>query len=129
MHVQINNDSNVPIFQQIVDQVKGAVARGACRPGEAIPSVRQMAAATLVNPNTVFKAYRDLERDEVIVTRRGLGAFVAKSAPKRCLEDRRGAIRTKLHETLQEALQAGIDAEELIEALRLMRDEHDSKRG
>ena len=113
MRIHINGDSSVPVFQQIVDQVKAAVARGACQAGEMIPSVRQMAAQALVNPNTVAKAFRELERDGVIASRRGVGLVVTADAVDHCRQDRRRAIRGQLAETVLEARRAGISAEEL----------------
>ena len=113
MRVHINGDSSVPVFQQIVDQVKAAVARGACLSGEMIPSVRQMAAQALVNPNTVAKAYRELEREGIVSTQRGLGVVVSEDARRQCEHDRRQAMRESLTATVLEAQRAGISGEEL----------------
>ena len=113
MLIHVDGQSNTPVFLQIVGQVKAAVARGACRPGEAIPSVRQMASQALVNPNTVAKAYRELDREGIIATRRGLGVFVAESAPENCQEERRTALRTRLTEVVAEAKRAGVPVAEL----------------
>ncbi|MBT3380178.1 MAG: GntR family transcriptional regulator [Lentisphaerae bacterium] len=114
---RIDANSDVPVFQQIVDGVKSAIARGACRPGEAIPSVRGMAAEVLVNPNTVAKAYRDLEREGVIQTQRGKGLFVSPDAPELCREDRRNTVLRKLNALIAEAQAAGIPASELAKAI------------
>ena len=72
MNIRVDPSLSVPVFQQIVDEVKSVIARGACAPGEMIPSVRQMAAQALINPNTVARAYRDLEREGIVTTRRVL---------------------------------------------------------
>jgi len=114
---RIDANSDVPVFQQIVDGVKSAIARGAYRPGEAIPSVRGMAAEVLVNPNTVAKAYRDLEREGVIESHRGTGLFVADGAPELCREDRRATVFRKLSALIAEARQAGIPPSELAMAI------------
>jgi len=114
---RIDANSDVPVFQQIVDGVKSAIARGAYRPDEAIPSVRRMAAEVLVNPNTVAKAYRDLEREGVIQTQRGKGLFVSPDAPDLCREDRRNTIFRKLDALVAEAQAAGIPASELAKAI------------
>jgi GntR family transcriptional regulator len=71
----------VPIFQQIVDRLTAAVAAGVYKPGELVPSVRQQALHLLVNPNTVQRAYEHLEREGVLVSRRGSGMAVADGAP------------------------------------------------
>lgn len=69
--------SGVPIYLQIVEQVKRSVALGVLAPGEQLPTVKQLATDLVVNPNTIARAYRELERDEVIETMPGRGSFVA----------------------------------------------------
>jgi len=115
--IRVDPSSSVPVFQQIVDEVKSAIARGACASGEMIPSVRQMASDALVNPNTVAKAYRELEWEKILYTRRGLGVFVSDGAAKKCRNGRREDIRGKLENIAAEAGRAGIGAEELRDAL------------
>lgn len=68
--------SGVPIYQQIVEQVKRSTALGVLQPGEQLPTVKQLAVDLTINPNTVARAYRDLERDGVIETAPGRGSFV-----------------------------------------------------
>jgi GntR family transcriptional regulator len=77
--------SGVPIYLQLIEQVKHAVATGALRPGEQLPGIRRLAEELVMNANTVAKAYRELEHDGVIEVRHGAGAFVARGAtsPKR----------------------------------------------
>ncbi|MEK6799708.1 MAG: GntR family transcriptional regulator [Planctomycetota bacterium] len=70
-------DSPVPVYEQITEHLSALVASGAYRPGEAIPSIRTLAARLVVNPNTVQRTFQELERLGVIEMRRGLGAFVA----------------------------------------------------
>jgi len=94
--MKIDADNPVPIFQQIVDRLTSAVAAGVYKPGELVPSVRQQALHLLVNPNTVQRAYEHLEREGVLVSRRGSGMAVADGAPElaaaRSLEGVRGAF-------------------------------------
>ncbi|MBV8331732.1 MAG: GntR family transcriptional regulator [Candidatus Eremiobacteraeota bacterium] len=78
----IDDISPVPVYAQLTEQLLAAVARGAIRRGEQLPSVRDVAAALGINPNTVNRAYVELEREGVLETRRGRGTFVA-SAPAR----------------------------------------------
>jgi GntR family transcriptional regulator len=80
--MRIDTDNPVPIFQQIVGRLSAAVAAGVHKPGELVPSVRQMAVNLRVNPNTVQRAYEQLERDGILVSRRGSGMAVADDAPK-----------------------------------------------
>jgi len=115
MILRIDPDASVPIFEQIVLQVKYAVARGAYRAGDQLPSVRQLAVDALVNPNTVAKAYRELEREGVVRTRRGLGIFVAEGAEALCTRDGRSVIDGRLRNVVTEAADAGIPAEEIRE--------------
>lgn len=77
MWLHIDPSSGTPIYRQIVDQVRQAVASGVLRPGDRLPSVREMAVELAVNPNTIAKAYQELERDGVIDTPRGKGSYVA----------------------------------------------------
>lgn len=81
MWLHIDPSSGTPIYRQIVDQVRQAVASGVLRAGERLPSVREMAVDLAVNPNTIAKAYQELERDGVIATPRGKGSFVADKPP------------------------------------------------
>jgi GntR family transcriptional regulator len=75
--MRIESNGTIPIFQQIVDGVRAAVAAGVYRPGDLIPSVRAQAVASLVNPNTVQRAYEQLEREGLIASRKGTGMVVA----------------------------------------------------
>jgi GntR family transcriptional regulator len=77
--VSIDPNSPVPVYLQIADHIRGAVAAGVYRPGEAIPSVRVLALDLTVNPNTVQRAFEELEREGLIEVRKGLGMFVAKN--------------------------------------------------
>jgi GntR family transcriptional regulator len=75
-----NPSSGVPIYLQLMERVKHAVETGALRPGEQLPGIRPLAEELVINPNTVAKAYRELEHDGVIELRHGAGAFVAANA-------------------------------------------------
>jgi GntR family transcriptional regulator len=74
-----NPSSGVPVYLQLIEQVKHAIDVGALRPGEQLPAIRKVAEDLVINPNTVAKAYRDLEHDGVIELRQGAGAFVAQN--------------------------------------------------
>jgi len=113
MMIRVDPSSNVPVFQQVVNEVKSAIARGAIMPGEVIPSVRQMAADTLLNPNTVAKAYRELEREGIVYTRRGLGIFVAERAGPLTRTDRREELNDRIRKLIAEARRAGMTTQEI----------------
>jgi GntR family transcriptional regulator len=74
-----NPSSGVPVYLQLMEQVKHAIETGALRPGEQLPATRKVAEDLVMNPNTVAKAYRELEHEGVIELRKGLGAFVAEN--------------------------------------------------
>jgi GntR family transcriptional regulator len=87
-----NPSTGVPIYLQLMEQVKHAIETGALRPGEQLPGIRPLAEELVVNPNTVARAYRELEHEGVIELRPGAGAFVSASArPKRLTDRLRGA--------------------------------------
>jgi len=83
-----NPSSGVPIYLQIMEQVKHAIETGALRPGEQLPGIRPLAEELVVNPNTVAKAYRELEHEGVVELRQGAGAFVSDKAPTKKDADR-----------------------------------------
>src|SRR6266481_6453950 len=74
--------SGVPVYRQIIDQLLGAIATGALRPGSRLPTVRQLAVDLEINPNTVVRAYRELEIREVLTTQQGTGTFVTEKELK-----------------------------------------------
>jgi GntR family transcriptional regulator len=92
--VSIDPNSHVPIYQQIVEHVRRSVAAGAYRPGEPIPSLRQMALDLVVNPNTVQRAYEQLERDGLIEARKGRGMFVTNNGVASALSSSAAAVRS-----------------------------------
>lgn len=82
MIITIDEQNPVPIFQQIIRQVKMRVVSGELGAGSSIPSIRELAVRLSVNPNTVGKAFRELEREGIIVMKRGVGAFVTETPPE-----------------------------------------------
>ena len=82
MSFQLDTKSGVPIYRQIIEQVKYTIARGELEPGDRLPTVRQLAVDLSVNPNTVVRAYRELEIAGVLDTQQGSGTFVGKERPE-----------------------------------------------
>jgi GntR family transcriptional regulator len=78
MNLRINFSSGVPIYLQLMEQIKHAVETGAIRAGEQLPTIRKIAEELTMNPNTVARAYRELEREGIVEVRHGLGVFVAR---------------------------------------------------
>jgi GntR family transcriptional regulator len=100
--MRIEPNSPVPVFQQIADGIRSAVAAGVFRAGDMVPSVRAQALNLLVNPNTVQRAYEQLEREGLLVSRRGMGMAVA--------EDSRLAAQNGVETSIRAAMSQGISA-------------------
>ena len=118
MTIRLRPDSTAAIYEQIAGQIVFAVAGGDLAPGDLIPSVRDLAVQLTVNPNTVTRAFQELERLGVIEPRRGLGMAVSAGAPKVCRDRRRELIRDRVRETVREAVSAGLsppDVHKLID--------------
>jgi GntR family transcriptional regulator len=101
--------------EQIASALRLAIASGALAPGERLPSVRQLAIDVLVNPNTVGKVWRDLERDGVLESRPGDGVFVAAGAPALCRAACRRELRLRLDAWIRDARRAGLEPDEIAE--------------
>lgn len=117
MFLQIDPSDGLPIYDQIVRQVKFAVARKAICPGERVPSVRELARDLAINPNTVARAYQQLQADGVLTSVRGMGLEVAEGAVAPCLDERRKLIEARVRQTLVEAQHSGLGNEELRQLL------------
>jgi GntR family transcriptional regulator len=113
MFFDIHHDSPIPIYEQIVSQVIFGIASGSLEVGTLLPSVRELAPLILVHPNTVARAYQDLERMGVVVVRRGKGMEVTPEAPERCREERREIVRGRIREALREAASSALSPEEV----------------
>ena len=113
MLLQIHPDSPVPIYEQIVNQVVFAVASGALEPGTMIPSVRELGPQLLVHPNTVARAFQELERLQVLSARRGRGMEVTAEAPAVCRAQRQEIVRGRIREALREAVSSALSPEEI----------------
>jgi len=113
MIITVDASNGLAIYDQIVRQIKFAVASDVLLPGELIPSVREMAKQTAVNPNTVSRAYRELQAEGILEVVRGTGLQVTTNAVKQCREDRQGLIQERLREVLKEAQQSQLDVEDI----------------
>jgi len=118
MRIHVSPSDGTPIYLQIVNQVKYAVASGRLAPGEQLPPVRRLAEQLLVNPNTVARAYRELESAGVVVARHGAGVFLAEHAPSLGKRERQRILFDRADLLLAEARHLGVDVEELIELIR-----------
>ena len=112
MLLRPNPASGVPIYLQLMEQVKHGIETGALRPGEQLPAIRPLAEELVVNPNTVAKAYRELEHEGVIELRQGAGAFVSATARPRRAEAIRAA-QAIVAAAIDKLRQRGIEDDEI----------------
>ena len=113
MEFRIEAAGRQPIYRQIVQQVREAVARGRLMPEERLPSVRELSRALVVNPNTVARAYSELEHDGILNTRQGLGVFVAAPKNELTKKARKERLTDLLDRFLTEAVCLGFSADEV----------------
>lgn len=118
MFLHLNPESGVPVYLQIQAQLKQAVAAGALQPGDALPSVRKLAAEMRINPNTVARAYRELERDNVIQTTPGAGTFVANGVPGLLKSEKVRRLRPHARQVAVEGSQMRLSPEEILALVR-----------
>src|SRR6516162_3137336 len=110
--------SGVPIYRQIIDRVTGNIAAGVLRSGEQLPTVRQLAVDLSVNPNTVIRAYRELEIRGILETQQGTGTFISSEKTRPDDGDRQRKLAQLVGECVARAGSAGFTLEEFIAALR-----------
>jgi len=108
-----NPSLGVPIYLQLMEQVKHAVETGALRPGDQLPGMRPLAEQLVINPNTVAKAYRELEHEGVIELRHGAGAFVSASAKARPRTDKLRAGQAVVAIAIGKLQSAGLTEDEI----------------
>ena len=113
MFFTIDPTGGLAIYDQVVRQVKFAVAGDVVKEGELVPSVRELARELTINPNTVARAYRQLQADQVLESVRGTGLAVSAGAGPRCRTERVKLIRDRLRRVLAEARQSMLDGKEL----------------
>jgi GntR family transcriptional regulator len=108
-----NPSSGVPIYLQLMEQVKHSIETGALRPGEQLPGIRPLAEELVMNPNTVAKAYRELEHEGIIELRHGAGAFVSRNAGAKKLTDKLRAGQTIVVAAIRDLRARGVTDEEI----------------
>ncbi|MEZ5291618.1 MAG: GntR family transcriptional regulator [Vicinamibacterales bacterium] len=108
-----NPGSGIPIYLQIIEQVKHAIDTGALAAGDQLPGIRPLAETLVINPNTVAKAYRELEHQGVIELRHGAGAFVRARAPRADVTDAMRAAQTLVSDTIQRLRRRAVTDEEI----------------
>ena len=114
---RLDADSGVPVYRQLIDQVAGALASGTLAAGNQLPTVRQVAVDLTINPNTVMRAYRELEIRGILETQQGTGTFISSQKPKRPDADRQRQLTQLVSDFLARAGAAGFTVEELLEQI------------
>ena len=122
MDIHISPHDGVPIYLQIVQQVKYLVASGRLAPGEELPAIRVLADQLVINPNTVARAYRELEVAGVVTKRRTAGTYVSDAGSPLARRERLKILTERIDALLAEARQLGIRTDDVVELLR-QRDE------
>ncbi len=117
MQIHITSNDGVPIYVQIVNQVKHLVASGRLAPGEEIPPIRALADQLLVNPNTVARAYLELERAGVVTKRHGSGTYVSETPSPLSRREKLKVLTQRVDSLLVEAGHLNIDLPEVVELL------------
>jgi GntR family transcriptional regulator len=127
MLIVISYNNPEPIFRQIMEQIKIAIAAGDLKENEKLPSIREMAQELKVSVITVKRAYTDLEAEGYLVTRPGLGSFVASISRTDLKEEKRNDIKRNLMDMIDSAGQYGITAEEIMDLLASIDSERKGK--
>lgn len=125
---RLDAHSGVPVYRQLIDQVQAAMATGALCPGDQLPTVRHVAVELAINPNTVLRAYREMEIRGILDTQQGTGTFVADRQIEPPPEERERQLAQLSGEFVSRAGAAGLTIGELIEALRQLSNESPLRR-
>jgi DNA-binding transcriptional regulator YhcF (GntR family) len=119
-NLQLDLHTGVPVYRQIIDQVRGGMAARTLAAGDQLPTVRQLAVDLAINPNTVMRAYRELELGGLIETHQGTGTFIANKKPERNDAERERRLGQLANEFAARAGAAGFTLEEFIDSLRAL---------
>jgi GntR family transcriptional regulator len=118
MQIHIQAQDGVPIYLQVMQQIKYLVASGRLEPGEELPSIRALAEQLLVNPNTIARAYRELEVAGVVEKRRTAGTYVAETGSPLARKERLKLLKERIDQLLVEAFQMGFDLDEVLKLVQ-----------
>lgn len=110
---RLNPQSGVPMYLQLIEQVRHAIENGAVRPGEQLPGIRKLAESIPMNPNTVAKAYKELEHLGLVELRQGSGAFVSEKLNTKELTDRMKSAKPIIEKTVERLLDLGLNEDEI----------------
>ena len=114
----INTSNGVPVYEQVAMQIISAIASGGLSAGQMVPSVREMAKELAINPNTVSRAYRQLQDQTILETVRGSGIAVASGAKAKCKSARSQAVRQRISHVIIEARQSQLTDDEILKMIQ-----------
>ena len=120
--------SGVPVYRQLIDQVRGGIAAGSLPPGDQLPTVRQLAVDLAINPNTVMRAYRELELGGLLETHQGTGTFIANKKLEKKTAERERQLGQMAGEFAARAGAAGFTVEDLIDRMSELLPNPDQRR-
>lgn len=112
--IKIDARSSTPLYEQIEIEIKELILNGGIKPGEKLPSIRELSSIVTINPNTVRKAYNELEREGIIETLIGRGTFIAKNYEPIFLEEKYNKMRSKFRTLILEGKYLGLTQEEIL---------------
>ena len=125
---RLNPHTGVPLYRQLIDQVQSAVAQGNLSPGDQLPTVRQVAVDLAINPNTVSRAYREMEIRGALDTQQGTGTFIADQKSSSPREDREHKLNQLVAEFVSRAGADGLSVKQLVKALRELSPEEEKRK-
>ncbi len=121
MEIRLTTSDGVPVYRQIVNQVKFLIAAGRLAPGQELPPIRNLAERLIINPNTVVHAYAELEKEGVVECRHGSGTYVAEPSNRPADEESTHRLEAKVDSLLADAAHLNLDLEQVV---RLVRERH-----
>ena len=117
LHFQVDPHAGLPVYRQLMDQIKYYAASGALAPGDRLPSIRSLARQLAVNPSTVVKAFTELQHEGVVEMRQGKGAFLTAGSPTLSTKEKEATLATQARQLAVEARQLGVSREHTREIL------------
>lgn len=124
---RLDSQSGVPVYRQLIDQVTGGMASGALKPGDQLPTVRQVAVDLTINPNTVVRAYRELEIRGVLETQQGTGTFISRQKVQGTEVERQRRLNQLVSEFVARAGAGGFTIQDVLEQLRDLEADQEKK--
>lgn len=125
---RLDSQTGVPVYRQLIDQVQAAIALGALQTGDQLPTVRQVAVDLTINPNTVIRAYREMEIRGILDTQQGSGTFIAERNVEYSKDERERKLSQLAEEFVSRAGSAGFSVKELLNALHKLAPEDGPRR-